>query len=65
LKPSPKKYVPHNLLNNRNIYLACKYAGFEAEMLLHAKGAIACGGRATEKSPIIGCWTSDPYEGKK
>jgi hypothetical protein len=64
LVPSPRKHVPHEQLEKKNIYLACNYTGFDTEILIHAKGATSCGGQEV-KRPLIGCWTTDPYASKK
>jgi hypothetical protein len=39
-------------------YIYCRYEKIDMEIIIHAKDAIACGGKGV-------CWTTDPYTGKK
>ena len=59
LKPVSRKHIQHEfMLSKEQAYIFCRYGGLDTEIIIHAKDAIACGGKGV-------CWTTDPYAGKK
>jgi hypothetical protein len=60
LRPDPRDMFQFLQETKRNTYLVCRYAGFENELIIHAKEASYCAFRRSKETGLlqVACWAS-------
>jgi hypothetical protein len=65
LKSEGDGYIFYTFSGAEEINIVCIYKGFNTNLVMpRLKGLIACGSN-DKPSLRMGCWTTDPYAGKK